>query len=209
MPRARFRHLRVPPKQFSYSEGRSASASGPSAVLRYLPLCSLVRAVLLCADIGETHDERRQMLSRGRVLEGGVIAGLVFAVFEVTAAVVFSGPAQAFLPLRMIGAMVLGPHALDPKLFARGRCWRRPAAPRDPVDDFRRDLRSHSGNVPHALGSGIGHVLRPDAVAVQLLPDRSGARMGLVRPADDSSRATDGAHGRLWGGSGWFSITRG
>ena len=53
-------------------------------------------------------------LSRGRVLEGGVIAGLVFAIFEVTAAIVFSGPAQAFVPLRMIGAMVLGPHALDP-----------------------------------------------------------------------------------------------
>ena len=53
-------------------------------------------------------------LSRGRVLEGGVMAGLVFAIFEVIAAIVFGGPSQAFLPLRMIGAMVLGPHALDP-----------------------------------------------------------------------------------------------
>ena len=53
--------------------------------------------------------------SLGSVLRSGLIAGLVFAILEVVAAVVFSGPAAAFSPLRMIGAMALGPEALDPR----------------------------------------------------------------------------------------------
>ena len=53
-------------------------------------------------------------LSPGRVLEGGILAGLAFAIFEVVAAIVLTGPAHAFVPLRMIAAMVLGPHAMDP-----------------------------------------------------------------------------------------------
>jgi uncharacterized membrane protein YagU involved in acid resistance len=44
----------------------------------------------------------------------GVIAGLVFAAFEMMAAAVMMGPEAAFMPLRMIGAMVLGAAALDP-----------------------------------------------------------------------------------------------
>lgn len=53
-------------------------------------------------------------LSPVRVLEAGLLAGLVFAIFEVTAATVLGGPSQAFVPLRLIGAIALGPHALEP-----------------------------------------------------------------------------------------------
>jgi hypothetical protein len=52
--------------------------------------------------------------SLSRVLETGLAAGLVFAVFQVVAALVLNGPAETFTPLRMIAAMALGPAALDP-----------------------------------------------------------------------------------------------
>jgi hypothetical protein len=51
--------------------------------------------------------------SLGRVLKSGLVAGVAFAIFEIVAAVVFSGPGAAFSPLRMTGAMVLGAQALD------------------------------------------------------------------------------------------------
>jgi uncharacterized membrane protein YagU involved in acid resistance len=44
----------------------------------------------------------------------GVIAGLVFALFEMTVAAMMMGLQAIFMPLRMIGAMVLGAEALDP-----------------------------------------------------------------------------------------------
>ena len=45
---------------------------------------------------------------------GGVIAGIVFAMFEMIMAAVLSGADAFFMPLRMIGAIVLGMKALDP-----------------------------------------------------------------------------------------------
>ena len=45
---------------------------------------------------------------------GGAVAGIVFAVFEMFAALVIDGPAAFFMPMRMIGGMVLGPSAMDP-----------------------------------------------------------------------------------------------
>jgi uncharacterized membrane protein YagU involved in acid resistance len=51
-------------------------------------------------------------LGRGAAL--GVVAGLVFAAFEMVASAAMMGMQAFFMPLRMIGAMVLGPEALDP-----------------------------------------------------------------------------------------------
>jgi hypothetical protein len=45
---------------------------------------------------------------------GGIIAGLVFAAFEMAAAAFTMGPEALFMPLRMIGGIALGPQALDP-----------------------------------------------------------------------------------------------
>ena len=47
-------------------------------------------------------------------LVGGVVAGIVFAMFEMIMAVVLNGPDAFFMPLRMIGAIALGEPALDP-----------------------------------------------------------------------------------------------
>jgi hypothetical protein len=44
----------------------------------------------------------------------GVVAGLVFAAFETTASAFMMGAEAFFMPLRMIGAIALGPEALDP-----------------------------------------------------------------------------------------------
>lgn len=48
------------------------------------------------------------------VVVAGILGGMVFAGFEMVAAAVLMGPQAFFMPLRMIGAMVLGPAALDP-----------------------------------------------------------------------------------------------
>jgi uncharacterized membrane protein YagU involved in acid resistance len=45
---------------------------------------------------------------------GGFIAGIVFAMFEMVMAALMNGVGAFFMPLRMIGAMVLGRQALDP-----------------------------------------------------------------------------------------------
>ena len=47
-------------------------------------------------------------------LIGGVVAGIVFAMFEMMAAAVLNGPSAFFMPLRMIGAIALDASALDP-----------------------------------------------------------------------------------------------
>ncbi len=47
-------------------------------------------------------------------LIGGVVAGIVFAMFEMIMAVVLNGGDAFFMPLRMIGAIGLGMSALDP-----------------------------------------------------------------------------------------------
>jgi len=45
---------------------------------------------------------------------GGFVAGLVFAAFEMTMTAAMMGMDAFFMPLRMIGAILLGPMALDP-----------------------------------------------------------------------------------------------
>ena len=45
---------------------------------------------------------------------GGAIAGIVFAMFEMLATALMNGAAAFFMPLRMIGAIVLGQGALQP-----------------------------------------------------------------------------------------------
>jgi len=47
-------------------------------------------------------------------LVSGVLAGIVFAMFEMVMAVVLSGSEAFFMPLRMIGAIAVGTSALDP-----------------------------------------------------------------------------------------------
>lgn len=57
--------------------------------------------------------EEETQFNLGRALAAGAIAGLVFAGFEMAAALMLSGPGAVFTPLRMIGAMALGSQALD------------------------------------------------------------------------------------------------
>lgn len=45
---------------------------------------------------------------------GGVVAGIVFAMFEMVMALVLDGAEAFFMPLRMIGGIGLGPEAMDP-----------------------------------------------------------------------------------------------
>lgn len=45
---------------------------------------------------------------------GGIAAGIVFAMFEMVASAAVMGMNAFFMPLRMIGAILLGPGALDP-----------------------------------------------------------------------------------------------
>ena len=45
---------------------------------------------------------------------GGIIAGIVFAVFEMLASAAMMGMGAFFMPLRMIGAILLGDGTLDP-----------------------------------------------------------------------------------------------
>lgn len=48
------------------------------------------------------------------VVAAGVIGGLIFAMFEMLAAALLQGLDAVFMPLRMIGGIVLGSAALDP-----------------------------------------------------------------------------------------------
>ncbi len=52
----------------------------------------------------------------------GIVAGLGFAAFEMLASAFMAGADAFFMPLRMIGAIALGPEALDPgySLLAAG-----------------------------------------------------------------------------------------
>jgi hypothetical protein len=50
----------------------------------------------------------------GTIVTTGIAAGIIFAVFEMLAAAILMGIGAAVMPLRMIGALVLGPAALDP-----------------------------------------------------------------------------------------------
>jgi hypothetical protein len=44
----------------------------------------------------------------------GIVAGIVFAAFEMIVSALMMGPGAFFMPLRMIGGIALGPEALDP-----------------------------------------------------------------------------------------------
>jgi hypothetical protein len=50
----------------------------------------------------------------GTIVATGISAGIIFAVFEMLAAAMLMGPEAAAMPLRMIGAMLLGAQALEP-----------------------------------------------------------------------------------------------
>jgi hypothetical protein len=50
----------------------------------------------------------------GVIVTTGVAAGMIFALFEMLAAALAMGADAALMPLRMIGAIVLGAAALDP-----------------------------------------------------------------------------------------------
>ena len=57
-------------------------------------------------------DEYPWALRQGAI--GGIVAGLVFAAFEMIATAAMQGANALFMPLRMIGAIALGPAALEP-----------------------------------------------------------------------------------------------
>jgi hypothetical protein len=50
----------------------------------------------------------------GHVVVAGIIGGILFAAFEMLAAATLMGSQASFMPIRMIGAMLLGAGALDP-----------------------------------------------------------------------------------------------
>jgi hypothetical protein len=51
-------------------------------------------------------------LQRGAI--AGIVAGLVFAAFEMVVSAFMMGAGAFFMPLRMIGAIALGPETLEP-----------------------------------------------------------------------------------------------
>jgi hypothetical protein len=59
-----------------------------------------------------TQSDMKWGLQQGAV--AGVVAGIVFAAFEMLASAFMMGPEAFFMPLRMIGAIALGPEALEP-----------------------------------------------------------------------------------------------
>lgn len=77
-------------------------------------------AVLHDTHVPVTRAEISWALRQGAI--GGILAGIVFAMFEMIASAMMMGGEAFFMPLRMIGAMVLGPVALEPtySLWAAG-----------------------------------------------------------------------------------------
>jgi hypothetical protein len=67
-----------------------------------------------------TERDLRWGLRHGAI--AGIVAGIVFAAYEMIAAALMMGMDAFFMPLRMIGAIALGPEALDPSysLLAAG-----------------------------------------------------------------------------------------
>jgi uncharacterized membrane protein YagU involved in acid resistance len=59
-----------------------------------------------------TPRDMRWGLQQGAI--AGIVAGIVFAAFEMIVSALMAGPEAFFMPLRMIGAIALGPEALDP-----------------------------------------------------------------------------------------------
>ncbi len=64
------------------------------------------------ASMTGVHPDTGRWAKQGMV--GGIVAGITFAMFEMVMAALMDGSAAFFMPLRMIGAMVLGREALDP-----------------------------------------------------------------------------------------------
>ena len=69
-------------------------------------------AVLSHSHIPVTQSELPWAIRQGAI--AGVVAGLVFAAFEIIMSAATMGVAQAAMPLRMIGAIALGEQALEP-----------------------------------------------------------------------------------------------
>jgi hypothetical protein len=69
-------------------------------------------AVLSQSHVPVTRSELPWAMRQGAI--AGVVAGLVFAAFEMIASAVMMGPEAVWTPLRMIGAILLGKAALDP-----------------------------------------------------------------------------------------------
>jgi hypothetical protein len=67
-----------------------------------------------------TPRDMRWGLRQGAI--AGIVAGIVFAAFEMIASALMMGAEAFFMPLRMIGAILLGAEALDPaySLLAAG-----------------------------------------------------------------------------------------
>ena len=61
----------------------------------------------------DAHSRRRSWVLTGLIM--GVLAGIIFAMFEMLMAAILGQ--GFFMPLRMIGAIVLGQRALDPAYF--------------------------------------------------------------------------------------------
>jgi hypothetical protein len=59
-----------------------------------------------------TQRDMRWGLGQGAI--AGIVAGIVFAAYEMLASALMMGGDAFFMPLRMIGAIILGPEALDP-----------------------------------------------------------------------------------------------
>lgn len=68
-------------------------------------------AVLHETHVPVTRAEVPWALTQGAI--GGIVAGIIFAAFEMMASAAMLGPDAVFMPLRMIGAIVLGPAALE------------------------------------------------------------------------------------------------
>ena len=64
------------------------------------------------ASMTGVHPDTGRWAKRGMV--GGIVAGITFAMFEMVMVALMNGADAFFMPLRMIGAMVLGSEALAP-----------------------------------------------------------------------------------------------
>lgn len=68
-------------------------------------------AVLTHPHIPVTRSEAPWAIRQGAI--AGIGAGIVFAAFEMVVSAVMMGPSAFWMPLRMIGAIALGPQAMD------------------------------------------------------------------------------------------------
>jgi hypothetical protein len=77
-------------------------------------------AVLVQPHVPVTRSELPWAIRQGAI--AGVVAGIIFAAFEMVASAALMGAAAFWTPLRMIGAILLGQAALDPgySLIAAG-----------------------------------------------------------------------------------------